>query len=113
MQYKTFIENAYFIFKNKTTGLDAFRLMVRDDEGQNKLYLDRVMTHTAFAGTENEDWQVVDSYETPEELGGLGKFVIGGKDIEGTDYFIWAELLSELGIMGTEDTDYSIITTDN
>ena len=113
MQYKTFIENAYFIFKDRTTNADAFRLMVRADGEQNKLYIDRVLTPTAFAGTENIDWEATDSYETPEELGGLGKFVIGGKEIDETDYFIWAELLTTLGIMGEADTDYVIITTDN
>ena len=113
MQYRTFIENAYFIFKNRTTNADAFRLMVRADGEQNKLYIDRVMTATGFAGTEDADWEAIEVIQSPAELDKLGKFIIGGKDIGGTDYFIWAELLTTLGIMGEADTDYYLINIEN
>ena len=79
----------------------------------NKLYIDRVLTPTGFDGTENIDWEAIEVIQSPAELEKLGKFVIGGKEIDGTDYFIWAELLTTLGIMGEADTDYYLINIEN
>ena len=112
MQYKTFILNSEFRFKRKDNDEDAFRLHVREDGGKNKLFMDRVITPIGFAGTINVDWEVSDVYETPAELGGLGKFVIGGHVIEGDDYFVWTELLTAVGIVGVENTDYVIINAE-
>ena len=106
---KTFILNSYLIFKDKTTKKDAFRLMVRADGAQNKLYIDRVLTNKAFKGNENVDWEVIEVIYSPAELGALGKFVIGAKEYDEVPYFIWAELLTEIGIMGETDVDYNLI----
>ena len=78
-------------------------------QSTNKLYIDRILTPTGFAGTENVDWEVVDVIYSPAELEKLGKFVIGAKEYDEIAYFIWAELLTEIGIIGETDTDYNLI----
>lgn len=85
-----------------TDGVSTFRLNVRSGI-EHVLYIDQEITDTGFSGDQGTDWDVIESFEIPEE-GGIGFFRIGVRD----EHFVIDDCYDPyiLGYYGAEDFDW-------
>ena len=91
-QYATYTEGQSRIF---TDEYSSFRIRIAD----GNFYFDRAITDDAFDGTENVDWEMVETKKAPS---GLGVFRIGVRD----EAFVWDETLTPDGFTGDENIDW-------